>query len=241
MPDAPAQRLADGVWRIPALPFDFVNTFALVDDDGQVTLVDTGVKSTPPRVLAGLAAMGKAPTDVTRIVLTHAHGDHAGGAADLRARTGAPVAIHEVDAAWARRGEAPPRDPRTLMGRLLNRAGSRANGFPAVEIGEELSDGQVLPIAGGLRVVHTPGHTPGHVSLLHEPSGVLITGDAIWNLRKLRWSVRAFCSDIRLNAETAHVLGELDYTVAAFTHGKPVRERAREQVRSFLRAARDAG
>jgi len=233
----PAHQLADAVWRIPTAPFDLLNTFAFVDDDGQVTVVDTGLKSTPPRVIAGLAAMGKTPADVTRIVLTHAHGDHAAGAADLRSRTGAPVAIHQVDAGYARRGEGPPRDPSTLLGRVLNRLGPRASGFPAVEIGEELSDGQVLPIAGGLRVVHTPGHSPGHVALLHERSGVLVTGDSIFNVRKLRWSVRAFCTDIRLNAQTAHVLGELDYAVAAFTHGSPITQGAREQVRSFLRDA----
>ena len=51
-----------------------------------------------------------------------------------------------------------------------------------VTVGEELVDGQVLDVAGGLRVVHTPGHSPGHVSYLHEPSGVLVTGDAIFNV-----------------------------------------------------------
>jgi glyoxylase-like metal-dependent hydrolase (beta-lactamase superfamily II) len=233
-----ASKLAPDVWRIPAAPFDFVNIFALIDDDGQVSLVDAGTTSSAGRVRAGLAAMGKSLEDVTRIVLTHAHGDHAGGATALAALTGAGVAIHTTDAPWARDGIAPPRDARTSAGRLLNRLGRRGNGFPAIIVGEEFTDGDVLPIAGGLRVVHTPGHTMGHVALLHETSGVLITGDSIWNVLKLRWSVRMFCQNIVLNQQTAHVLGELDYTVAAFTHGPHVSENARERVRGFLANAK---
>lgn len=111
---------------------------------------------------------------------------------------------------------------------------SSATGWPPIVVAEEFADGDVLPIAGGLRVVHTPGHTPGHVALLSEPTGVLITGDSIWNVRKMSFGVKAFCSDIVLNRQTAHVLGELDYEVAEFTHGPHVADRAREKVRSYL-------
>src|SRR6476661_959462 len=163
--------LAPNVWRIP-LVRDLVNGFILRDDDGQVTLVDMGLKSSGPKVIAALDAVGAAPSDVIRLLLTHAHPDHA--------------------------------------------------------------DGEVLPIAGGLRVVHTPGHSPGHVSLLHEESRTLITGDAIFNVVGLRWPVKAFCTDFRMTQRTAHRLGELDYDVAAFTHGAELRDRPREAIRRFL-------
>src|SRR3982751_4627064 len=102
-----ALRLGDGVWRIPTAPFSGTNSFAFVDGDGQVTLVDCGLSFAPPRIVAGLAAIGKHPDDVTRIVFTHAHVDHAGGGARITAETGAPVSIHADDADHARRGEAP--------------------------------------------------------------------------------------------------------------------------------------
>jgi glyoxylase-like metal-dependent hydrolase (beta-lactamase superfamily II) len=179
--------------------------------------------------------MGKSVQDVGRVVLTHAHGDHAGSAAALVERAGLDgVAIHGTDAEFAAAGHAPPRDPATFLGRLVNRS---ANAFPAVVVAERFADGDVLPVAGGLSVHHTPGHTLGHVSLLHRGSGVLITGDSIWNVRKLSFGVKAFCQDIALNAQTAHVLGELEYEVAAFTHGPHVAEGAREAVRGYLRAA----
>lgn len=240
MPKDAAHRIAPNVWRIPAARFDFVNIYALVDDDGQVTLVDTGFRSGAERAAAGLAAMGKALSDVTRIVLTHAHGDHAGSAAQLSKLTGAGVAISEIDAPFARQGVAPRRDPATLGGRLITKMSKPGKDYPAVIIGEQFADGDVLPVAGGLRIVHTPGHTPGHVAMLHQDSGTLITGDSIWNVRKLSWGVKAFCADIKLNQQTAHVLGELDYRVAAFTHGPHITEHARERVRAYLKDARRA-
>ncbi|RZU76280.1 glyoxylase-like metal-dependent hydrolase (beta-lactamase superfamily II) [Micromonospora kangleipakensis] len=224
--------LAPGVWRIPTVGRALVNSYAFVGDDGSVTLVDCGLKRAPARIVRGLAAIGKTPADVTGIVLTHAHPDHAGGAAELSRRTGAPVAAHTADVPYAESGQVPPHDPTITAGRFLARlAGGR---FPAVEVACPLADGDVLAVGGGLRVLHTPGHSPGHVSLLHEPTRVLVTGDALFNVAGVRWPVKSFCTDFRMTQRTAHVLGELDYDVAAFTHGPEITNRAREQVRAFL-------
>jgi glyoxylase-like metal-dependent hydrolase (beta-lactamase superfamily II) len=235
----PAIVLAPGVVRIPTTGAASINSFALVDDDGSVTLVDCGLKRAPAKIVAGLRAIGRHPCDVTRIVLTHAHTDHAGGAAEMVARTGAPVAVHEADAAYVEAGHHPPYDPSLLVGRLITRI--PGGGFPPVPVGERLADGQLLDVGGGLRIVATPGHTPGHVSLLHEPTATLITGDALFNMRHLRFSSRPLCTDFRLNERTAHVLGGLEYDRVAFTHGTEILEGAREAVRGFLaEAARDA-
>ena len=225
----PAVLLAPGIWRIP-LVGDFVNGFMFRDADDQVTLMDMGLKPSGKKVIAALRWIGSDVTDVTRLLLTHAHSDHAGGAAYVAEQTGLGIGVHADDAAFVRSGTVPAMGSR--VGRLMSRL--PGNGFAAVPVSEELSDGQVLPVGGGLRVVHTPGHSPGHASYLHEESGVLITGDAIFNVRRLRWPVRAFCSDFAMTTRTAHVLGELDYTTAAFTHGPELREHPREDIRAFL-------
>lgn len=226
-------QLAPGVWRIPTAPSDLVNTFAFVDDDGQVTLVDAGTKGAPRRIVEGLEHLGSAPSEVTRIIATHAHSDHIGGLSALRGRTSAAVAVHERDAAYVREGKGPVLDRTTLGGRLFR----RGPGSTPTHVEEELTDGQVVDVGGGLRVVHTPGHTPGHVALLHEPSRVLITGDSIWNMRRrMTWPFASFCTDHRANQTTAAVLADLDYDVAAFTHGPEIRDGAREAVRGFLRS-----
>lgn len=228
-------QIAPDVFRVPVVPADMVNAFALRDDDGQVTLVDTGLKGSPPKIVAALAEMGSAPQDVTRIVVTHSHADHVGGLRRVVDETAASVAVHAGDADDVAAGRGAPIDPSTWFGRLR----TRQPGVAAVAVDTVLADGDELPIAGGLRVVHTPGHTPGHVSLLHRTSGTLITGDAIWNMNARRtWPVLAFCSDVALTQETAHRLAELEYTTAAFMHGPEIRGHGREAIREFLRRPR---
>jgi len=226
----PVVLLAPGVWRVP-LVGDLVNGFLFRDVDGQVTVLDMGVKQSGKKVVAALHAIGSGPGDVTRLLLTHAHADHAGGAGHVARETGRGVAVHGDDAAYVRAGTVAPAGSK--LGRLMAKV-SGSGSFAPLEVTEELYDGQVLDVAGGLRVVHTPGHSPGHASYLHESSGVLVTGDAIFNVRRLRWPVKAFCTDFRMTQQTAHRLGELDYDVAAFTHGPELRERPREAIRAFL-------
>jgi glyoxylase-like metal-dependent hydrolase (beta-lactamase superfamily II) len=225
----PAVLLAPGVWRIPLIG-DFTNGFVFRDADGQVTLLDMGLGPSGTKVIAALRWIGSDVSDVTRLLLTHAHSDHAGGAAYVAEQTGRGFGVHAGDARYLRTGTVPPLG--STLGRLLARL--PGNGFAAVPVDEELTDGQVLPVAGGLRVVHTPGHSPGHASYLHEDSGVLVTGDAIFNVLGLRWPFRSFCTDFRMTQETAHRLGELEYDVAAFTHGPELRERPRDVIRAFL-------
>ncbi|HJT38673.1 MAG TPA: MBL fold metallo-hydrolase, partial [Actinomycetota bacterium] len=155
-------KLAENVYRIGTLG-PYVNAYLLVEPNGELTLVDAGLKGAPKKIVAAIGSLGKKPSDVTRIVLTHAHPDHAGGLKRMHEETGARVMCHGVDAPFARAGKAPPRDQRRFAARILGML--PGNSFPPCEIDEEIADGQLLDIAGGLRVVHTPGHSPGHVSL----------------------------------------------------------------------------
>jgi glyoxylase-like metal-dependent hydrolase (beta-lactamase superfamily II) len=233
VPTAPV-RLAPGVWRIPTVGANLVNSFAFVDDDGTVTLVDAGLRGADRGLVAALSEIGRRPSDVARIVLTHAHPDHAGGAAGIRRRTGAPVQIHDEDAGFVRRGVGPPPDPAQPLARVL---AFISNHQPSSPVDATFAEGDLVPVAGGLRVLHTPGHSPGHCSFLHERSGVLVTGDALVNLRdRVAYSFAVFCSSYALSKETAERLGEVDYEIAAFTHGPEIRQGAREAVRGFLRA-----
>ena len=223
--------LAPGVWRIPLIG-DFVNGFMLRDDDGQVTLIDMGIASSGAKVIAALRSIGSDPSQVTRLMLTHCHPDHAGGAAYVARETGRPVDIHAADAEYARSGTQPDVDPTSRIGKLFRRLPEPKT--EKVSIGEELTDGQVVPFAGGIRVIHTPGHSPGHASYLHEESGTLITGDSIFNVLGRRWPPKMLCSNFAMTRQTAHRLGGLEYSTAAFTHGPEIRDRPREAIRKFL-------
>jgi glyoxylase-like metal-dependent hydrolase (beta-lactamase superfamily II) len=230
--------IGPGIWRVPTAPWDLINSFLLRNADGSLTVVDAGLRTAPPRIRAALAELDAAPADVTAIVLTHAHSDHAGGAAAMAAMTGQGVRAHEAEAAAVREGRSPGRDQAFRLGRLMRRIPDR---FGAAPVARTMADGELL-VDSGLRVHHTPGHTPGHCSLLHEASGTLITGDAIWNMRSRRtWPVLAFCTDAALTERTAAMLGELEYTTAAFTHGPEIRGEGRRAVRDFLASPRRFG
>jgi glyoxylase-like metal-dependent hydrolase (beta-lactamase superfamily II) len=229
-----AVQVADGVWRIPTAPADFVNSYLLEGDDGTLTLVDAGTRTAPRTILAALSQLGKQPGDVTHLLLSHAHNDHTGGARKVVEATGSAVHTHEREAVYVREGRMPQPDTSTRGGRLLARLPGSVKGFAKVGVDGTFEDGDVLPLAGGIQVVHTPGHTPGHCSFLHPSSGVLITADAIFNVRGLRYSFKSSCTDVRRSRESAQRLGELDFEVAGFTHGAHVATGARAAVRAFL-------
>lgn len=229
-----AVQVADGVWRIPLAPADLLNAFLLQGDDGTLTLVDAGLRGAPRAVLAALAAIGKAPQDVTHLLLSHAHADHAGGAAAVQQATGSHVAAHEREAVYLREGRVPTPDRTTRGGRLLARLPGRLTGFAPLDVDSTFVDGELLPLAGGVEVVHTPGHTPGHCSFLHRTSGTLLTSDALGNLRGLRHSPRALCTDVASARASAARLGQLDFAAVGFAHGAHVSTGAQAAVRAFL-------
>lgn len=231
MADPAAIRLAPGLWRVPTAPFDLVNSYIVSADDGSLTVVDTGMRNAPPRILAALRELGRDPRDVTTIVLTHAHSDHAGGAARLAEETGTGITAHPGDAGYVESGTLPPLDPAFPLGRIMRRLVPAPQAAP---IAATMRDGELLE-GSHLRVHHTPGHSPGHCSLLHEPSETLITGDSIWNAYARRtWPVLMLCTNAAQNETTAATLADLEYRNAAFTHGPEIMGTGRDAVRLFL-------
>jgi glyoxylase-like metal-dependent hydrolase (beta-lactamase superfamily II) len=140
-------------------------------------LIDAGAPKDVPRILAFLQTHGIEPSELSLILLTHGHWDHAGGAAQLKAVTMAPIALHRADADLVRKGHNGSLKPTCLMGRLLLPFVNR--GFPAFEpdvlIDEEM-DLSAFGVAG--RVLFTPGHTPGSISVLTN-EGEAIVGDLL--------------------------------------------------------------
>lgn len=228
-----AVELAPGVYRLPTMG-DYINSFAFVEPDGSVTLVDCGTKRAPRAIVKSLQSMGKSVEDVQRIVMTHAHNDHAGGLAEMVDRTSPEyVMAHVEEKRYLESGIRPPINTSGRLGQVFARASSGS--FAPTPITDTVDDGDVIDVAGGLSIHHTPGHTPGHISLRHESTGVLITGDAIFNMAsRMTWPVSFFCTSPQVNQRSAALLADLEYDVVAFTHGPEIRESARETVRGFL-------
>lgn len=134
---------------------------------GGLLLVDVGPEGATDRLETALADIGFGLTDVEQVVLTHHDADHAGGLAALRERTDVTVSAHRAEAPRVR-GEAAPVK------------GSGDDRYPPVDVDEELTGGEAFRTrAGPLRVVETPGHTAGHVSLYLPDERLLLAGDAL--------------------------------------------------------------
>ena len=157
----------------------------LVEEAGEVTLIDAGVPAYYADLTAELADMGRTIEDVRALVLTHGHDDHSGFAERLRAEHAVPVSIHALDAPLAR-GEAKnpsagsgERRLRSLLCYVLwlaRHGGMRVTSL--TEVGT-LDPGTTLDVPGALRVIHMPGHTPGSVAFHAPAHDALFVGDAL--------------------------------------------------------------
>jgi hydroxyacylglutathione hydrolase len=133
------------------------------------TLVDTGFGSDLAGTEALLRAAGVPPERLALIVHTHYHSDHTGGTHGLQARYGTPVAAHAVEAALVN-----ARDPQTGCAAWLDQP------LEPYRVDRALADGEPVEAGdGALIVLHTPGHTRGHLALYAPEAGALIAGDAL--------------------------------------------------------------
>ena len=214
----------DGVLRIG---LGFVNAYLVVTDDGLV-LVDTGLPGTHAKLQRELAEAGRSLGDIRTVLLTHWHTDHTGGLPRVRATSGGRVVASAADAPVVR-GEQPA--PLTTIMKLTRPLMGNP-GHSSVD--EVLAEDGAFSVPG-FTAVHTPGHTAGHVSyLLDRNGGFLFAGDAAASGRgKVRYAPRLVTQDRGAAERSVAKLAGLDFDVAVFGHGAPVRGRAVERFREL--------
>ena len=165
--------------RISVLGDHLVNTYLLIGR--RPILVDCGIPSSGDRIWNSITAAGVDPTDLEMIIITHGHVDHFGAAAELQSRTGAPVAAHHADLATytAGRSDRTKRQPIGIFGHIFTRTPPPNEATQPLHPDLLLSGEYQLHDHGiDARIIHTPGHTPGSVSVLLD-QGDLIAGDML--------------------------------------------------------------
>jgi glyoxylase-like metal-dependent hydrolase (beta-lactamase superfamily II) len=228
-------QVVPGLYRLPSWLGPIPWTTAYLIDDGDLILVDTGMPKKERRILQAISRIGRRPFDVRHILITHHHMDHTGGLAALSQQTEARIHVHPLDAAVTR-GDVPMPGPTStsfgakMMGAIASRLYPEK--LPHVNIGHELADGERLDLGSGFRVFHTPGHTPGHVSILWEKhGGVLLVGDAAANMGRLGPPISAFTEDQEAMKRSVAKLAGLEFEFAVFGHGSPIKRGAAEKFR----------
>lgn len=202
------------------------NPYLLTRVDGKIVVVDTGMPGDAKKILEYLSTkMSREPKDLETILLTHCHPDHAGSALELKELTGAKIAIHKDDADYVAgrkrlppiRGPVPRETPRFPL--------------PHVQPDLLLEDGEVID---GLKVIHTPGHTPGSIALYDQARRILFTGDALLCYGgRIVGPSEQFSMDIREARRSIERLTILDFDMMLSGHGEPLRRNASALVRQF--------
>jgi glyoxylase-like metal-dependent hydrolase (beta-lactamase superfamily II) len=175
------------------------------------SLIDCGYAGSTARIDAALRAHDASVGDLVRVVITHGHPDHAGSARELAA-LGIPVLIHPADAAnlrvtWRDVVDRPSR------GRVF------AAMTPDPPAGVPIEDGEILPVLGGLRVVHTPGHTPGSVCLYGARDRVLFVGDSLQRrFGRVSFASGLYSDDLAAAKRSVKRLAALDVETIVFSH-----------------------
>ena len=236
--------IAPGVHRLE----DVTGSNVVLLADERMAVVDTGISGNGEAIVSYIRKIGRSPSDLRWIIVTHFHFDHSGSAAELHELTGAQIVAHRDETEpgpdgmlmlrkgnegespptwyrWAQRvaggggGPRPPREPRR---------------FPDTLVHETVEHGDVVPCMAGLRIIHSPGHTPGSISPLLTGPRALFLGDSVLNnidrlSRPLMWDR----SKRRQLDASLHALRDLEADLACFGHGPPLSEDVMDRVRGL--------
>lgn len=218
----PLQEIAPGVFTFRGLG---IGRAYLIQDEESLSLIDAGWAPLTPSLMRQVVRAGFDLQAIDRILITHAHPDHAGNLPALVSKTGAQVYSSEMDRP-ALEGRA-PLESGPLRFKLH---------LPRARVDEVLKEGDRLTVLGGLRVIETPGHTSGHLAYYAEERRVLFCGDVLIRFPALRLPFAMFTTDMEEDIRSARRIAELDADVVCFGHGVPFVGDAGKKIREFVRS-----
>lgn len=230
-------KLAEGIHSIADTRGGRVHAF-LVEHGRDLILIDTLYGFDGHLVLDEIRRLGHSVSDLKKIVITHAHRSHLGGLARLRQLSGAKVLAHEweADIVAGNRKAQPvsilPRRPLRAYFPFQFFLALGMGSHPACPVDDTLEDEQ--DVGGGTVVLHTPGHTPGHLALYSEEKRVLISGDAIATWPRFEEGWPAFTLDPEKHRLSLRRMAALEPRAVGVGHGEPITDGAAERVYSLV-------
>ncbi len=225
------KKIAPGLYYFTGL---LVGRVYMIEDADGLTIIDAGLGSAAGKIIKQLKAAGHEPSDVKRILVTHAHPDHVGGLPRLKEITGAQVFTSTVERPVTQ-GEIPvPRPPREKVSGISRLINPPPLTLKATPVDREINDGDTIQeVMGGLRVVATPGHSMGQLAFWQPQKRILICGDAMMNVFGLRLPIATFTVDMDEAKRSIARLAHLQPRLICFGHGQPLRKNAYQKLREF--------
>lgn len=198
-----------------------VNGHCALLTSNRLILIDTGTQPDASDLIADIEETGYKATDIESIVITHTHPDHVGGLAYLKDVSDARIAAHEIEADFISKKKIYDGPP-----------GPASQGHPGTPIDDLLKDAQTYD---GLLVIHTPGHTPGHISLLDTELELLIAGDALRNdPAGLAPMPDMYTQNPLVHRESIKKLNNFNFKHLIVGHGDPVEHHAKDMLNKLV-------
>jgi glyoxylase-like metal-dependent hydrolase (beta-lactamase superfamily II) len=200
---------------------DFSTHVYLLKDAGDAwTLIDTGVPGVDGALEAYLTKIHANPQQVTNILVTHLHNDHTGNLAKMKKVTGAKIHAHWLESAF-------------IAGKPKYDGPGMPPAHPT-EVDVRLTDGQRLPIAGGVVAYHTPGHTPGHTAFYLPDRKILFSGDLFFGVPHLALTTPDYTHHMQSAQISARRVAELPIDALLTYHGGPFLKGAGQDLHALV-------
>ncbi|WP_410512831.1 MBL fold metallo-hydrolase [Paenibacillus sp. BR2-3] len=223
--------VAEGVSMIPLKIGGFTLHPTLIWDDSTAILIDTGMPGQSEQIKEVISKIGVPMERIHSVILTHQDMDHIGALPALvhELGTGFTVYAHEFDKPYIE-GERP-----LLKLELPEELQHLVDNPPKIKIDHILNEGDELPCFGGIRVIFTPGHTPGHISLYLKQSKILIAGDALHSVNgELKAPTSQTTPDLPLALKSLSEFLDYDIDKVICFHGGLCTNRVNEQIRALI-------
>jgi glyoxylase-like metal-dependent hydrolase (beta-lactamase superfamily II) len=217
------------------------NIVAIIEDSGSISLIDCGDPGSSKAIFRYLEEQGKNPHNIRNLILTHFDLDHTGAAKEIKQKTACQIMAHEFDAEVISgrrftKDELKRRFPdynSIEIDELHGKIGGQE--IPAVAVDRTLRGGEQLDISGGARIVHVPGHTPGHIVVFLPTHSALIAGDTLSAPEgRVGPPAPQYTPVPRQAAQSLKKLSDLEFDILVSYHWPPITSGAGKAVKKYL-------
>jgi hydroxyacylglutathione hydrolase len=196
----------------------------------EATLIDTGLPGSAKKILSYAEKNGLKPSDIKTVVITHHHPDHTGSLCNIVKASGAKVAVHAEDAGYVsgkKKQAIKVKNIRTFLFKVLR----RFFGSKSIEPDIILKEGDRVD---DFTVIHTPGHTPGSISLYDQDRKIIFVGDALRYVKGIiQGSPELFSSDHAMAKQSISKIANLEFDILLSGHGQPLMPKASDRVKEY--------